>query len=87
MHTIGLPLLARLYVKREGIVKLPAYYRRSFQAKLELGVEMVREIGGCFKEVGKKVWVVADVADGAYAYRNFFKPLVAAEFTVVSRLR
>jgi len=73
-QTIGLPLLARLYVKRKDIVKLPSYYRWAFQTKLELGLEMVREIGGFFKGAGKMVWVVAD---GAYAYRRFLKPVVA----------
>ena len=82
--TIALPLLARLYVRKKDLPRVPPDHRPTFRTKLERAVELVRwaVIGLGF--LGKARWVVAD---GAYAQAAFLKPLHALGVTVVSRLR
>lgn len=82
--TIGLPLLARLYVRRKTIGQIPQQYNWIFQTKLEQGAELVEWLAGLLKGAGKTLWVVAD---GAYAKRRFLKRAKAAGVTVISRLR
>ena len=82
--TIALPLLARLYVRKKDLPRVPPDHRPTFRTKLERAVELVRwaVIGLGF--LGKARWVVAD---GAYAQAAFLKPLHALGVTVVSRLQ
>jgi len=82
--TIALPLLARLYVRRKDLPRVPPDHRPAFRTKLELAVELVRWAVIWLGVLGKALWVVAD---GAYAKAAFLKPLCALGVTVVSRLR
>jgi hypothetical protein len=82
--TIGLPLLAMLYVRRKDMPKLPRWYGVTFQTKLEQARELVRWAATWLGGVGKTLWIVAD---GAYAKRPFLKAALAAGMVVVSRLR
>jgi hypothetical protein len=82
--SIGLPLWARLYVRRKDIKPLQAYYRVKFRTKLELAADLVQWAVEWLKNLGKAVWVVAD---GAYAKRPFLKRVLALGVVVVSRLR
>lgn len=82
--TIGLPLLARLYVRANDICRLPEKFGWSFRTKLELATDAVLCLPRLLNKAGKAVWVVAD---GAYAKRPFLQPLIAAGVVVVSRLR
>jgi hypothetical protein len=82
--TIALPLLARLYVRRKDLPRVPPDHRPAFRTKLELAVELVRWAVIWLGFLGKSLWVVAD---GAYAKAAFLKPLHALGVTVVSRLR
>ncbi|MCR4413130.1 MAG: hypothetical protein NUV77_11980 [Thermoguttaceae bacterium] len=50
--TIGLPLLARLYVRRKDLPKLPKRYRWPFQTKLELAVELIQWLAGFGSAIG-----------------------------------
>lgn len=82
--TIGLPLLARLYVRRRSVGSIPEKYGWRFQTKLELAAELIAWLAEKLGRAGKSLWVVAD---GAYAKRPFLKRARKAGVTVVSRLR
>ncbi len=83
-HTIGLPLLARLYVKAKDVPPLAQRYGWVFQTKLQLAVDLIQWAANTLKPLGKPLWLVMD---GAYAYRPLLKPILAMGITVVSRLR
>jgi hypothetical protein len=82
--TIGLPLLARLYVRQKDISKIPKRLRWKFQTKLQQAADLVAWAAGIVFSSGKQVWIVAD---GFYAKRPFLKPVLKLGVTVVSRLR
>ena len=82
--TIGLPLLAALYVRRKNISALPTQLGWEFQTKLQQGADLVAWAAKIALAAGKRLWVVAD---GAYAKRAFLKPLLKLGVVVVSRLR
>jgi hypothetical protein len=82
--TIALPLLARLYVRRKDLPRVPRDVRPAFRTKLELAIELVRWAVTWLGWLGQPLWVVAD---GAFAKASFLKPAQAAGVTVVSRLR
>jgi len=79
---IGLPILAKLYIRQKNIKGLPPSF--SFQTKLEQAAAMVEWGANWVRFHGKNLWIVAD---GAYAKRPFLKRAVAAGAVVVSRLR
>ncbi len=82
--TVALPLLARLYVRRKDLPRVPAAARPPFRTKLELAVELLGWAAAWLDRGGKPLWAVAD---GAFAKAPFLKPAKAAGVTVVSRLR
>ena len=82
--TIGLPLLALLYVRRKNLVTIPPHYNWTFHTKLQQGVELALWAKNIVEKAGKKLRIVAD---GAYAKRPFLRPLIEAGVTVVTRLR
>ena len=82
--TIGLPLLAALYVRQKDIAAIPRGLRWQFQTKLQQGADLVSWAAGIAVSAGKRLWVVAD---GAYAKRPFLKPMLKLGVVVVSRLR
>lgn len=83
---IGLPLLARMYVRLKDIKAQYLTFRRkvTFQTKLEMAAELVQWAARWLGFLGRALWVVAD---GAYAKRPFLKAAKAAGTIVVSRLR
>ncbi len=82
--TIGLPLLAMLYVRQKNLKSIPPCYKVKFQTKLQQAVELVRWVVQTLYGMGKDVWIVAD---GAYAKRPFLRGALALGVVVVSRLR
>jgi hypothetical protein len=82
--TIGLPLLARLYVRAKDVWLLRFFYRWQFRTKLELAAELVEWLAKWLKSLGKSLVIVTD---GAYAKRPFLRRAKDAGVTVVSRLR
>jgi DDE superfamily endonuclease len=82
--TIGLPLLAIMYVRQKDIADLPPWYRVKFQTKLEQAAALVEWLAMWLKILGKKLWVVVD---GAYIKKPFLKRATRAAATVVGRLR
>jgi hypothetical protein len=85
-HAIGLPLLARMYVRRKDIDAqlLPVLRKVTFQTKLVMAAELITWAAQWLKILGRAMWVVAD---GAYAKRVFLQAAAAARVIVVSRLR
>jgi DDE superfamily endonuclease len=82
--TIGLPLLAMLYVRQISLSKIAPWYKVKFQTKLEQAAALVEWAAQILKNLGKKPWVAAD---GAYAKRPFLQRMLQAGVVVVSRLR
>jgi hypothetical protein len=82
--TIGLPLLAYLYVRQVSLKNIPASYGVKFQTKLEQAAALVEWLALWLKNGGKRLWVVVD---GAYAKKPFLQRATKAGATVVSRLR
>jgi hypothetical protein len=81
---LALPLRALLYVRAKDVPALAKHYPWEFRTKLELGVELVRWLTVWLAALGKVLWLAVD---GAYAKRNFLKPVLALGVVVVSRLR
>jgi len=77
---IGLPLLARMYVRARDVnsVEVP------FQTKLQQAAELVKWASNCCKHFGKRLWVVTD---GGYTKAGFLKPAIKAGATLITRVR
>jgi hypothetical protein len=82
--TIGLPLLAKLYIRLKDISKLPRHYRWPFQTKLQQAVELIRWAAQEAAWAGKPAWIVAD---GFYAKRPVFKVVRTLGVVLIGRLR
>jgi hypothetical protein len=81
---VALPLLARLYVRKNDLPGIDPKHRPEFRTKLELAVELLRWAKPWLGLLGSPIWVVAD---GAYANAAFLKPAMSLGMIVVSRLR
>ena len=80
---IGLPLLARLYVRQVDVQKLTQ--RWPFLTKLVLAKQLVVWVAEVLHYLGRQLWFVTD---GAYAKRPFL--IVARQqpnVVIISRLR
>ncbi len=82
--TIGLPLLACLYVRQVNLAGIAPWYRVKFQTKLQQAAALVEWAARWLRILGKKLWVVVD---GAYVKKPFLKRATQAGATVVGRLR
>src|SRR5262245_29501823 len=83
-HTLALPLHALLYVRKKDVPALAQDYPWTFRTKLELAVELVRNLVWWVGQTGQALWVAVD---GAYAKRPCLRPVLALGLVVVSRLR
>ncbi len=82
--TIGLPLLAKMYVRAKDIATVPKHYQISFQNKLQQASELVQWAAECCKRLDKTLWIVTD---GGYTRAGFLKPVIRLGVTVITRLR
>jgi DDE superfamily endonuclease len=82
--TIGLPLLACLYVRRVNLPDLPRRSGVKFETKLEQAAALVEWLAGWLNYLGKTLWVVVD---GAYIKMPFLKRALKVGATVIGRLR
>jgi hypothetical protein len=84
--TIGLPLLARMYVRHKDIVDqyLTFFHGITFKTKLVLAGELVSWAARRLHYLQRQLWVAAD---GGYAKKVFLQAAAAAGVIVVSRLR
>lgn len=78
--TLGLPLLARLYVKAKDIKKVGL----SFKSKTEQAMELSKWSFDCCKNLGKKLWIVTD---GGFTRASFLNPVIKMGVVVITRLR
>jgi len=78
--TIGLPLLARMYVKAGDVKTIGV----SFKSKTEQAVELSKWAYNCCRNLGKKLWVVTD---GGFTRASFLKPVIKMGAVVITRLR
>ena len=82
--TIGLPVLAWLYVRAKDLPTIPARYGWAFQTKLQLAARLVAWLVRWARYLGKALWVVVD---GGYAKAPFLRPALRAGVVIVGRLR
>jgi hypothetical protein len=78
--TIGLPLLARMYVKTKDIKNIGL----SFKSKTEQAAELAKWAYESCKNLGKQLWIVTD---GGFTRASFLKPVIEIGAVVVTRLR
>lgn len=82
--TIGLPLLAFLYVRQVDLKSIAPWYQVKFQTKLEQAAELVEWLADWLQNLGKTLWVVVD---GAYLKKPFLQQAKKSGVIVVGRLR
>jgi hypothetical protein len=82
--TIGLPLLAKMYIRAKDIANVPKHYHVPFKTKLQQAAELVQWASERVKRPGKQLWLVTD---GGFTKAGFLRPAIAAGATLVSRLR
>jgi hypothetical protein len=82
--TIGLPLLAKMYIRAKDVAKIPVHYSVRFKSKLQQAAELVKWAQESCKRFGKELWIVTD---GGFTKAGFLKPAINAGATVVTRLR
>ena len=82
--TIGLPLLARMYIRAKDVSSVPKDCGIGFQNKLQQAAELVKWAAECCKSLQKELWVVTD---GGYTRAGFIKPTIRMGATIVTRLR
>lgn len=78
--TIGLPVLARMYIKAKDIKNAGL----SFKSKTEQAAELSKWAYNCCKNLGKKLWIVTD---GGFTRASFLRPVVTMGAVIVTRLR
>ena len=78
--TIGLPMLARMYVKSKDIENSGL----SFKSKTEQAAELSKWAYNCCKNLGKKLWIVTD---GGFTRASFLKPVIKMGAVIITRLR
>lgn len=82
--TIGLPILAMLYVRQKNLKSIAPWSKVKFQTKLEQAVDLVVWLVRTLACLEKTVWIVVD---GGYVKRPFLRPVLALGAIVVGRLR
>jgi len=82
--TIGLPLLARLYVRQKNLKSIAPWYKVKFQTKLQQAADLVEWTAQALYGLGKALWIVVD---GGFVKRPFLERALAAGAVVVGRLR
>lgn len=78
--TIGLPLLAKMYVKAKDVKSVGL----AFKSKTEQAVELAKWAYRCCENFEKRLWIVTD---GGFTRESFLKPAIKVGIVVVTRLR
>jgi hypothetical protein len=82
--TIGLPVLAKMYVRAKDIANVHAHYHIQFKNKLRQAAELVNWAQDCCKRLRKELWIITD---GGFTKAAFLKPVITLGVTVITRLR
>jgi hypothetical protein len=80
LGTIGLPLLARMYIKAGDVKDIGV----SFKSKTQQAAELARWAYQCCISFGKQLWIVTD---GGFTRAGFLKPVIKTGAVVITRLR
>jgi hypothetical protein len=83
---LALPLLSKLYVRREDVKKLQTRHDWEVHTKHALALQLVQEVSQWLRTLGSQAGLQI-VCDGAYAVGPLLRPLLADGATVISRLR
>jgi len=78
--TIGLPLLARMYIKAKDVKAIGL----TFKSKTEQAVELAKWAYSCCESFGKHLWIVTD---GGFTRASFLKPVIKMGAVIITRLR
>ena len=78
--TIGLPLLARMYVKSKDVKDVGLV----FKSKTEQAVGLAKWAYNCCEHLGKHLWIVTD---GGFTRASFLKSVIKTGAVVITRLR
>ena len=78
--TIGLPLLAKIYVKAKDVKSIGL----AFKSKTEQAVELAKWAYKSCKTLGKQLWIVTD---GGFTRASFLKPAIKTGVVIITRLR
>ena len=82
--TVGLPFLAKMYIRVKDMAKMPTKYQVVFEDKLQQATELVKWACECCKRLGKQLWIVTD---GGFTKAGFLKPAIRLGVTIITRLR
>jgi len=82
--TIGLPLLAKMYIRVNDVKSVPRACKIRFQNKLVQAAGLVKWAQKCCKRLEKQLWIVTD---GGFTKAGFLKPVIKMGVTVITRLR
>ena len=82
--TVGLPFLAKMYIRVKDMAKMPTKHRVVFEDKLQQATELVKWASECCKRLGKQLWIVTD---GGFTKARFLKPAIRMGATIITRLR
>lgn len=83
--TIGFPVHALLYIRRQQVPLLQCFYDElRLCTKLEHAAELLAWLKHLLESADVQVWIVVD---GAYAKRPFLRAAALKKMTVISRLR
>lgn len=82
--TIGLPILAKMYVKAKDITNVLSHHNIQFENKLHQAAQLTKWACDRCKRLGKKLWIVTD---GGFTKARFLKPSISAGVIVITRLR
>ena len=80
LRTVGLPLLARMYVKAKDIKNVGL----SFKSKTEWAADLAKWAYVSCKNLGKQLWIVTD---GGFTRASFLKPVIEVGAVAVTPLR
>jgi uncharacterized ParB-like nuclease family protein len=83
-HTLALPLLADLYIRKVDVAQIDADRRPTFATKLELAARQITWTAQQLQDTDRPLWFAMD---GAYAKRPVLKAARQVGVIVVSRLR
>jgi hypothetical protein len=82
--SMGLPLLADMYIRQKDLPKIPPWVRPPFQTKHEQAIGQMDWLRKSLPKDGKPVWLGVD---GAYASKQVLRGARERRIVVVSRLR
>ncbi|MBL8796101.1 MAG: transposase [Planctomycetia bacterium] len=82
-HTLALPLLADLYIRRADLPKIDADRRPAFHTKLDSAVEQIHWLAQRLDDADVPIWLAVD---GGYSKQPVFQAARTAQVVLVGRV-